>query len=183
MISNSDFIMMLFQSTASSQKATSSFCSCTGHCKDFNPQLPRRKRRNSFLAFSCNFAISIHSFLAESDHLCLGVAGLCSHFNPQLPRRKRQGPEIKWCDVLGFQSTASSQKATDYIDRMTRLEQFQSTASSQKATANMHNHSLHTCINHSNTHKIIILSASIAVNPIKISNFTSANLPTFYVHF
>ena len=47
----------------------------------------------------------------------------------------------------------------------------------------MLNHSLHTCINHSNTHKIIILSASIAVNPIKISNFTSANLPTFYVHF
>ena len=28
-----------------------------------------------------------------------------------------------------------------------------------------------------------LLSASIAVNPIKISNFTGANLPTFYVHF
>lgn len=74
-------------------------------------------------------------------------------------------------------------KYTYNIDQISSTTEFQSTASSQKATANMHNHSLHTCINHSNTHKIIILSASIAVNPIKISNFTSANLPTFYVHF
>ena len=105
--------------------------------------------------------ISIHSFLAKSDPPFRRTGTAKRYFNPQLPRKKR------------LQS----------LPLLFQLQAFQSTASSQKATANMHNHSLHTCINHSNTHKIIILSASIAVNPIKISNFTSANLPTFYVHF
>ena len=150
-----------FQSTASSQKATARLIPVYNRIRDFNPQLPRRKRQFSIGSINKH---NVFQSTASSQKATLSKYRLnrkAANFNPQLPRRKRRDAE-----------TAANQ-----------IGIFQSTASSQKATANMHNHSLHTCINHSNTHKIIILSASIAVNPIKISNFTSANLPTFYVHF
>ena len=78
-----------FQSTASSQKATSGTPQSTGSLVYFNPQLPRRKRREAQKKRLLAIGISIHSFLAESDTLTTPVIQILWNFNPQLPRRKR----------------------------------------------------------------------------------------------
>ena len=133
------------------------------------------------ISSTTEFQSTASSQKATWGYFCVSWHGF--DFNPQLPRRKRHGKRRIIAGHRNFNPQLPRRKRRSYFPQPSSSYKFQSTASSQKATANMHNHSLHTCINHSNTHKIIILSASIAVNPIKISNFTSANLPTFYVHF
>ena len=86
----------VFQSTASSQKATISLDPIHSRICDFNPQLPRRKRpataawnalcaifqstassqqATNAIALASNMSqISIHSFLAESDFIVAFVA-------------------------------------------------------------------------------------------------------------
>ena len=100
-----------FQSTASLQKATE----CLGVSEEFLDISIHSflAESDSAVSFAFNpWSISIHSFLAESDIIC----------------------GLKASGKSEFQSTASSQKATDWSCVSCLKHQFQSTASSQKAT-------------------------------------------------
>ena len=146
-----------FQSTASSQKATPTPPNTSESLIWFQSTASSQKATISQPHSAWDVAISIHSFLAESDYPEGSLLTEPSYFNPQLPRRKRRettvtimmtanfnpqlprrkrhsrhGPGQVW---VIFQSTASSQKATAKRCMRSLVLTFQSTASSQKATS------------------------------------------------
>ena len=85
-----DFIFFIkFQSTPSSRKATSFQC---------------------IIQYCIN--ISIHTFLAEGDHLSAALTRFRRYFNPHLPRGRRPLQQSVTPCVKLFQSTPSSRKAT-----------------------------------------------------------------------
>ena len=88
-ISVSWTISSRFQSTASSQKATAERTTYESQTQ-FQSTASSQKATISQPHSAWDVAISIHSFLAESDYPEGSLLTEPSYFNPQLPRRKRR---------------------------------------------------------------------------------------------
>ena len=114
---------MRFQSTLPSQGATNWESVHAHGTWNFNPRSPHRERPLQNLDIRIHYKISIHAPLTGSDYRSCSDWICSSYFNPRSPHRERLLIHWVMCLVRLFQSTLSSQGATQSGIRSVQIKE------------------------------------------------------------
>ena len=114
---------MEFQSTLPSQGATITELGYMDSLQNFNPRSPHRERRRLVARLNFRRFISIHAPLTGSDYRSCSYWICSSYFNPRSPHRERLLIHWVMCLVRLFQSTLSSQGATQSGIRSVQIKE------------------------------------------------------------